>query len=630
MARTWLSFLLLVLAATGAESAGEPCEVAILGPNPQYVEWNGPVSLNCTKSCNTTGKLMWETHLRKDEKEEEAWTSMSSTMTVWETTPTCALVVQGAIYQAQTTLIAYQIPDDVTIGLLPPMKEGQSYNVTCDVRNIAPKRNLTVLIRRGNKTLHTQSYPSDSTEGLASAAVTYSVTAQREDHGAVYTCVAQLDMRPNGALFGKSHNISVRTYALSEPKINIAGAIQQGSVVTARCDVAKAFPPEEVKIEIMFGGQPLNITRRWHHETLTAEAVFPTTEPAWDMLECEAILYDDNQQAKEEVLIYRFTEPVIHIDAELSVDEDLNITCWVPETSPQEILLRVELEPNLTLKQCVGDSPHSCTHFLHAQKKYNGLLITCVATLKATNKTKRVSSVLNITYPPGFSESLCPSSQNLAVGDAITCEADGNPSPSVKCLNTGSMIEWQSTRRNQPAPVLCTATNPLGNRTQEVVVTVEYAPNITLLINAPETIQKGHNLTLHCLADGQPAPEYRWDTPVGATLIFSSDNSTITIQSATTRDAGTYICRARNRHGQDIAQREITVSDTLPLILGLALGISGAVVSVAAGVVYYLYNRAKKIQKYELQQSKQSAKQSANSESLLPPENKVLPFDVHG
>ncbi|XP_078545324.1 intercellular adhesion molecule 5-like isoform X5 [Lissotriton helveticus] len=427
--------------------------------------------------------------------------------------------------------------------------------------------------------------------------------------------------------------IAVIAYRLPEdPKIDVPGVIERGSNVTIKCKVANAIPIEETQIRLILKDEVLTNTMELRNgDVKSAEAVVLAAEPGNYSLECRARVGDMVKTVKKELLFFNFPDPVLQIlpkRAELPVGTEVNVICDVVETYPREVQLSIQI--GTLLEPCEMESPSSCTYTLMVQKEHVEVTAACEATMRAANLTRRTSKTLNVVYGPEFSDSLCPSAQTVVEGHntIFFCKADGNPAPTVTCSKDGTVGAWRQTGRNDSGTLNCTATNSIGVSVRVVKVTIEYKPRITLFIRGPENIEKGHNLTLECLADGLPAPEYIWTTPKGADIIYSSDNRTLTITSATSHHSGSYICEARNRHGSDTQQKEIKVADTLPLILGLVLASVALVVAVTGGVAYYLWNRARKIRKYESQKSKQKAKKPATRDSLLPQENKVLPFEM--
>lgn len=89
---------------------------------------------------------------------------------------------------------------------------GKKYNLTCNVSDVAPIRNVTVTFLRGGEKLHQETFEEHSNATASDLVVTHNLIARRADHGAEFSCEAALDLRPHGELFEKaSHNQSLRT-----------------------------------------------------------------------------------------------------------------------------------------------------------------------------------------------------------------------------------------------------------------------------------------------------------------------------------------------------------------------------------------------------------------------------------
>ncbi|XP_009071129.1 PREDICTED: intercellular adhesion molecule 2-like, partial [Acanthisitta chloris] len=94
------------------------------------------------------------------------------------------------------------LPERVVLDPVPALEVGQSHNLTCHVVEVAPLRNLTVTLRRGEETLRTQKF--GGAEGSASVVVSHLLPVSRQDHGQDVTCHAELSLRPHGPLFARA------------------------------------------------------------------------------------------------------------------------------------------------------------------------------------------------------------------------------------------------------------------------------------------------------------------------------------------------------------------------------------------------------------------------------------------
>lgn len=89
------------------------------------------------------------------------------------------------------------LPENVQLEPLPRwILVGQNFILRCQVWGGKPRQNLTMALLRGPQELSRQAV---SEQDLGKAAeVTFTATASREDHGANFSCRAELDLRAQG------------------------------------------------------------------------------------------------------------------------------------------------------------------------------------------------------------------------------------------------------------------------------------------------------------------------------------------------------------------------------------------------------------------------------------------------
>lgn len=75
------------------------------------------------------------------------------------------------------------------------MYDGNEYALKCDIRSVAPVKNLIVTWSAGNKTLTTHTF-YESTVTPVDVTATLDITADRELNGEVFKCEAELDLGP--------------------------------------------------------------------------------------------------------------------------------------------------------------------------------------------------------------------------------------------------------------------------------------------------------------------------------------------------------------------------------------------------------------------------------------------------
>ncbi|KAG6925996.1 intercellular adhesion molecule 4, partial [Chelydra serpentina] len=98
---------------------------------------------------------------KKDPKDGPGWlTFLLTDITEWASAPQCYFDCGRHQKMAIANIIAYRLPERVGLEPLPEMELGQAYNLTCRVLNVAPVRHLTVTLRLGGRTLHTETFPN--------------------------------------------------------------------------------------------------------------------------------------------------------------------------------------------------------------------------------------------------------------------------------------------------------------------------------------------------------------------------------------------------------------------------------------------------------------------------------------
>lgn len=211
-----------------------------LSPPKVVVRHGDSVSVNCSTSYRNIDGMGWEATKGStgfvDGVNVVNWNVAS--LEDWTISPKCYINPHD-IPQCLVTLpvTLYKPPDYVYISLLnhtDPVREGEKYQLQCEVKNVAPVQNLTVTWFKGNELIKSDHY-NDSTRTPVNQSFTLSVIPSRYE--ARFKCVAQLnlDLGPKTSPMADGLNLSVwfpPTFLHPEPEtLNL----EQGDEITLNC-----------------------------------------------------------------------------------------------------------------------------------------------------------------------------------------------------------------------------------------------------------------------------------------------------------------------------------------------------------------------------------------------------------
>ncbi|XP_074977581.1 intercellular adhesion molecule 1-like [Caretta caretta] len=466
-------------------------DVSVL-PEAPMVAYGGAVWINCSTTCqdpDARGSL--ETSLTKtDEKIGPGWVAfLLKNITEWASAPQCYFSCRGRVKVVFANISAYRAPERVGLERLPELELGRAYNLTCRVLNVAPVRHLTVTLRQGGRTLHTETFQNRTRAGPDDVTVTKEITPQQRDHGQEVTCHTALDLTPHEPhLENSSSAVELKVYALpEEPQLQISHHIEVGDKATARCDVTKVFPAAgEARFTLSFGGQRLNFTVTTSNDTATAQGEVRSLSAGERQLTCTVSVGPVSRSAGQSVLVYSLPEPILEItESQTHVNSSVTVTCRSPEAHPPDVLLQLRDAKRVLVRsapaQPLVDFP------LTAGEEDNGREFTCEARLASANQTmKRTSARLTVLYGPRMDDSGCPREWTWKEGteQTFSCQAQGNPEPAMMCKKDGvpfSIGVQQQVRREDAGTYHCEAFNSYGYASRDVTVHVEYL-NVLLLV----------------------------------------------------------------------------------------------------------------------------------------------------
>ncbi|XP_074386379.1 intercellular adhesion molecule 5 [Zonotrichia albicollis] len=571
-------------------------------PRVAVVAFGGSVTVNCSRSAcpegDTNATLGLETTLPATLGPGGLrWQSFRlHNVSRWSPGPvTCSGRCGDTEANASAGVLVYQLPERVELEPVPAVAVGDSRNLTCHVRAVAPLRNLTVTLRRGAETLRTESF-AEGTEGSASVAVSHVLTVTRGDHGQDVTCHAELSLRPHGPLFARAAvPVTLSVFALPEPpQLQAPAILEAGTVANASCRITGAFPAGDIRVTAALDQEPLNVTVAVAGDTVTASAALSPLIPGPRELSCTAAVATAARTARRQLHVYRFPAPALELSpAPAAAGSEVTVSCHAGATEPPEARLQLRDADGGVLAE--GPQPRLQLRLL-ARRDDDGREFRCRASLAVGDSvvTKDADARLAVLYLPEIPARGCPGNRTWVQGarEALSCRATGNPAPTVVCGRDGVAVatgEPEPVTRARAGTYVCNATNALGTRSRRVTVRVEYEPTMSESgCPARRVWVEGQRRELECRADGDPPPSTRCARDGGTQHGGTRDGGThhggtqhdgtrdsgprdggtpdggshhggVARGRVVTRaDGGRYVCRATNRHG--VAVRSVLVT----------------------------------------------------------------------
>uniref|UniRef100_A0A8C3MFY6 Uncharacterized protein n=1 Tax=Geospiza parvula TaxID=87175 RepID=A0A8C3MFY6_GEOPR len=174
---------------------------------------------------------------------------------------------------------------------------------------------------------------------------------------------------------------------------------------------------------------------------------------------------------------------------------------------------------------------------------------------------------------------------------SLPCTAQGQPEPGVHWVLPGGAVlrplqalharlvllangtlRLGSINPSDSGTYECIATSSTGSDRRVVSLTVEHRdtpPKIAIASPELTRLNFGERLLLNCTANGEPKPRIIWRLPSKALVdqwhrmgsrIHVFPNGSLAIEAVTEKDAGDYLCVARNRIGEDLILMKVSIT----------------------------------------------------------------------
>uniref|UniRef100_A0A8C3X735 Immunoglobulin superfamily member 10 n=1 Tax=Cyanoderma ruficeps TaxID=181631 RepID=A0A8C3X735_9PASS len=228
------------------------------------------------------------------------------------------------------------------------------------------------------------------------------------------------------------------------------------------------------------------------------------------------------------------------------------------------------------------------TLLIRAVSVYDRGLYTCLAENPAGTDSLAVKLQV-VAAPPTVLEEKRQSVAGTA-GDSLElpCTVRGKPEPSVHwVLPDGTAVRPLQTVRpgvlvfpngtlllggaapSDSGSYECIATSSTGSDRRVVSLAVRSRDTLPKIASASQELTRlnfGERLLLNCTASGEPKPRIIWRLPSKAVVdqmgsrIHVYPNGSLAIEAVTEKDAGDYLCVARNRIGDDLILMKVSIT----------------------------------------------------------------------
>ncbi|KAM6298178.1 myelin-associated glycoprotein [Podargus strigoides] len=271
-------------------------------------------------------------------------------------------------------------------------------------------------------------------------------------------------------------------------------------------------------------------------------------------------------------------EPLLEAPPEVVAGEEVELRCRVPDNCPP-LRPRVTWEGTEPLRAPVtrewredAEGAGTLVGLLRfrPRREDGGQRVGCGVTYPNSSLSFRASHTLDVQYEPRVLEVSGPGEAMEGSAVELGCTAEGRPLPLLSWFRDGEVLREEpvSTGLKLVLPRLepddagiysCVAENRHGRHNRSLQLHVAYAPRSPTL-NGSLWVVAGDPVTLTCGATSHPPPivTVTRGRRVVAAAVYEPQ-VTMTLGAARAEDAGGYVCRAENQHGDSSLPFNLTV-----------------------------------------------------------------------
>ncbi|XP_036097166.1 intercellular adhesion molecule 3 [Molossus molossus] len=462
---------------------GDQGQEFLLQAEPQnpVVPAGGSLLVNCSTDCPQPKLINLETFLFKELVGKGlGWAAFQLSNVTGDSKVLCSGFCNDSQMTSSSDITVYRFPERVELAPMSPWKPvGKNFTLRCWVAGGAPRTHLSVLLLRGKDVLSRQLAVGEPAE------VTTTVLADRNDHGANFSCRSELDLQHQGlGLFqNSSAPRQLQTFVLPvmPPRLVVPRFLEMGTSQPVDCTLDGLFPASEAQVQLVLGDQMLNSTVTSHGDKLTATAIVTASTELEGTQEivCKVTLGGESQETRKNLTIYSFWGPIMNLNGtirNLSQPTVLQGTTVI-------VTCTAGARVQVTLDGVPAAAPGQLALLqLNATKRDDRRNFFCNAALEVDGMVlhRNRSIQLRVLYGPKIDPAKCPQHLTWKEGttQVLQCEARGNPDPQLQCLHLGSGTQVSvgipfRVRLNYSGTYDCLATSSQGTHTLTVMMNVQ-------------------------------------------------------------------------------------------------------------------------------------------------------------
>nr|XP_008248962.1 intercellular adhesion molecule 3 isoform X1 [Oryctolagus cuniculus] len=367
----WILLLCGCLLPPGVQGQEFPLRVE---PRDPVLRAGASLLVNCSTDCPDSDLITLETLLSKElVGQGQGWVAFLLSGASDDSQVLCSGYCNGSQMTSTSHITVYEFPERVELAPLPPWQPvGEDLTLRCQVVGGQPRARLSVLLLRGEEELSRQPALGEPVE------VTATVRADRSDHGANFSCVTELDLRPLGLELFKNvsapRQLQTFVLPLTPPSLAVFPLLEVGTSWPVVCHLSGLFPASAAQVRLALGDQMLNPQVTRDGDALNATAIVTERsghEGAREVV-CSVTLAGRSREARKNVTVYSFLGPFLNLSEPIATEgSSVTVTCTAGA--------RVQL----VLDGVRAAAPGQPVHLqLNATERDDGRSFSCGATLQ--------------------------------------------------------------------------------------------------------------------------------------------------------------------------------------------------------------------------------------------------------